>query len=41
MVPTDVISAFLAVGLTCRRLDIMLIEVEIALKVKVTCRKKT
>ena len=29
----------LAVDLACRRLDIMLLEVEISLEVKVTCRR--
>ena len=32
-------TAFLAVDLTCRCLDIMLLEVEILLEVKVTCRR--
>ena len=42
MVAAVVISSivFLAVDLTSRRLDVMLLEVEIALKVKVTCREE-
>jgi hypothetical protein len=42
MVAVGVISstAFLAVDQTCRRLDIMLLEVEIALEVKVACREE-
>jgi len=42
MVTAVVISSivFLAVDLTCRRLDIMLLEVEIALEVKVTCKEE-
>ena len=42
MVAAVVISSivFLAVDLTCRRLDIMLLEVEIPLEVKVTCREE-
>jgi hypothetical protein len=31
---------FLAVDLTCRRLNIMLLQVEIALEVKVTCKEE-
>ena len=39
MVAAVVISSTaLQVDLTCRRLDIMLLEVEMALEVKVTCR---
>ena len=42
MVAAVVISSivFLTEDLTCRRLDIMLLEVEIALEVKVTCREE-
>jgi hypothetical protein len=42
MVEAVVISSivFLAVDLTCRRLDIMLLEMEIALEIKVTCREE-
>jgi hypothetical protein len=42
MVAAVVISSivFLVVDLTCRRLDIMLLQVEIALEVKVTCKEE-
>jgi hypothetical protein len=42
MVAAVVISSavFLAVNLTCRRLDIMLLEVEIALEAKITRKEE-
>jgi hypothetical protein len=42
MVAAVVISSivFLAVDLTCRCLDIMLLQVEISLEVKVTCKEE-